>query len=229
MNRLLVPRFLKRLQFALLETGHFQVAKAGSIEHANQHWDYVILLVATTTISEVAVWIRNPELLKRRGRFGEGTKRWDIACLTVFGLSFLLILIIGALDAGRFGLSVMPAWVWPIGAMLLICGQIIVTWSMLANPFFEKTARIQKDRNQRVIDTGPYRFVRHPGYAGTILSFILGAPLMLGSWRAFIPAGIAVLSLIARTRLEDRMLLDELDGYATYAERVRFRLVPFLW
>ena len=100
---------------------------------------------------------------------------------------------------------------------------------MRVNPYFEKTARIQKDRDQKVITTGPYCYVRHPGYIGTIVGYALAPPIMLGSWWALLPALLATLSLIVRTALEDRMLQDELDGYAAYAARVRFRLVPYLW
>jgi protein-S-isoprenylcysteine O-methyltransferase Ste14 len=100
---------------------------------------------------------------------------------------------------------------------------------MLANPFFEKTARIQTDRGHKVIDSGPYRYVRHPGYLGTIVGFILATPLMLGSWWSVVPAVLATLSVAVRTALEDRMLLQELEGYKAYAKRVRYRLIPLFW
>lgn len=192
-------------------------------------WVYLGILTAGAALNDAALWLRNPDLLERRSRFGEGTKRWDIACLALFGLTFLMIPIIGALDAGRYRCSSMPMWLWPVGITLFVLGQIIVTWSMLANPFFEKTARIQNDRDQQVIDSGPYHFVRHPGYIATIIGFILGTPLMLGSSWAFVPAGLSVVSLVVRTALEDRMLLAELDGYKSYAKRVPYKLVPFLW
>ena len=100
---------------------------------------------------------------------------------------------------------------------------------MVVNPHFEKTVRIQTDRDHRLIDTGPYRIVRHPGYLGTILSFILSAPLLLGSWWAFVPAAASTASLIVRTALEDRTLRTELAGYEDYARRVRYRLAPGIW
>ena len=100
---------------------------------------------------------------------------------------------------------------------------------MLANPFFEKTARIQNDRNHQVIDSGPYRYVRHPGYVGVIAGLILATPFMLGSWWALVPAILSVFSIVVRTALEDHMLLNELEGYKAYAWRVRYRLVPYLW
>ena len=160
---------------------------------------------------------------------GEGTKTWDKVCLAVFGACFVLILIVGALDAGRFQDSWMPTWLHVTGVTLFIGGQGLVTWSMLVNPFFEKTARLQSDRDQRVIDTGPYRHVRHPGYTGAIAGYALGPPLILGSWWAFIPAVMAALCLVVRTILEDRMLRAELEGYADYCDRVPTRLLPFMW
>ena len=113
--------------------------------------------------------------------------------------------------------------------MLFVAGHALINMSMLANPFFEKTARIQNDRNHHVIDSGPYRYVRHPGYVGVIAGFILATPFMLGSWWALIPAILSVVSIVVRTALEDHMLRDELDGYEGYASRVRYRLVPYLW
>ncbi|MGI9434678.1 MAG: methyltransferase family protein [Geminicoccaceae bacterium] len=194
-----------------------------------QGWVYLAVIIGGGTVSDVILWWKNPELLRRRSRFGKGTKTWDKIILTVFGVTSVLMMFIGALDSGRYQWSVMSPWLWPVGAAFYIIGQFVLTWSMLANPFFEKTARIQTDRGHRVIDGGPYRYVRHPGYMGTILGLVLGSPLMLGSWWAFVPAIATVLGLIIRTVLEDRMLMQELAGYEAYAKRVRYRLVPYLW
>jgi protein-S-isoprenylcysteine O-methyltransferase Ste14 len=192
-------------------------------------WAYLGMLIAGSALNDVCLWVKNPDLLKRRGRIGEGTKTWDKICLALFGLTYLLILVVGALDAGRYRWSAMPFLLWPVGATLFVAGQTLVTWSMLVNPFFEKTARIQTDRGHKVIDSGPYRYVRHPGYLGTIIGFILATPLMLGSWWSVVPAVLATLNLVVRTALEDRMLLQELEGYKAYAKRVRYRLIPLFW
>jgi protein-S-isoprenylcysteine O-methyltransferase Ste14 len=192
-------------------------------------WVYLGMLIAGAALNDVCLWLNNPDLLERRGQIGEGTKTWDKICLALFGLTYLLILVVGALDAGRYRWSAMPFLLWPVGATLFVAGQALVTWSMLANPFFEKTARIQTDRGHKVIDSGPYRYVRHPGYLGTIVGFILATPLMLGSWWSVVPAVLATLSVAVRTALEDRMLLQELEGYKAYAKRVRYRLIPLFW
>ena len=96
------------------------------------------------------------------------------------------------------------------------------------NPFFEKTVRIQSDRGHRVVDIGPYRLVRHPGYLG-FFGWILSTPLLLGSWWAFVPALLSIAGIVVRTALEDRTLKAELPGYADYAKRTRYRLVPGIW
>ena len=101
--------------------------------------------------------------------------------------------------------------------------------AMTVNPHFEKTVRIQDDRNHRVIESGPYRIVRHPGYTATLLGFVLATPLLLGSWWAFIPAILAMLCFIIRTVLEDLTLHKELWRYEAYAQKVRYRLLPGLW
>jgi protein-S-isoprenylcysteine O-methyltransferase Ste14 len=99
---------------------------------------------------------------------------------------------------------------------------------MGVNPYFEKTVRIQTDRGHRVIDTGPYAYMRHPGYVG-LFGWMLGTPFLLGSWCALGPAVLASIAMIVRTALEDRTLRVELEGYEAYAARVRYRLVPGIW
>lgn len=123
----------------------------------------------------------------------------------------------------------MPVWLWPVGGILYSFSLVLVTWAMAVNPFFERTIRIQHDRNHRVVDSGPYRFVRHPGYLGTLFGFLFTPPLLLGSWWAMVPASLSAGWLVFRTALEDRILCKELKGYGEYARRVRFRLIPFVW
>jgi protein-S-isoprenylcysteine O-methyltransferase Ste14 len=192
-------------------------------------WIYLGIQIAGHGVMITVLGKKNPELVRRRASFGEGTKRWDYVMLTVFGATFLATLLIAAFDAGA-GWSTMESWIWWSVGLFLFGGYVAnLTWSMVVNPHFEKTVRIQADRNHVVIDTGPYRFVRHPGYLGIILGFVLSAPLLLGSWWAFVPAAASVMSLIVRTILEDRTLLAELEGYEEYARRTPYRLVPGIW
>ena len=157
-----------------------------------------------------------------------GAKNWDKVVLGVFAVMYLAEIVVGALDY-RWGWSAMSLWFWPVGVVLYAFFLVVVTWAMSVNTHFEKTVRIQSDRNHRVIDSGPYGIVRHPGYLATIAGFIVGVPLLLGSWWAFLPAFAAGACLVVRTFLEDRMLRRELTGYEAYAQRVRYRLIRGLW
>jgi protein-S-isoprenylcysteine O-methyltransferase Ste14 len=192
-------------------------------------WLYIGLLTCGHSISALYLWRKNPEMLKSRAKIGKGTKTWDMIVLGIFGIAYLATVIVAALDAGRYQTSGMPFWLWPVGAIMYCFFLIVTTWAMAINPFFEKTVRIQHDRGHQVIDSGPYRIVRHPGYTATIIGFIFATPFLLGSWWAFVPAGIAGASLVLRTCLEDRTLRNELPGYDDYAQRVRYRLVPGIW
>jgi protein-S-isoprenylcysteine O-methyltransferase Ste14 len=126
------------------------------------------------------------------------------------------------------GWSAVPQWVVIVGYVLVTGGIAVTTWAQAVNPFFEPGVRIQKERAQQVITSGPYRFVRHPGYAAAIAMFV-GIPLALASWRGLLPAGLAIALLVVRTGLEDRLLQAELSGYSDYARRTRHRLVPGIW
>jgi protein-S-isoprenylcysteine O-methyltransferase Ste14 len=119
----------------------------------------------------------------------------------------------------------LPPWAYLLSCANYAVGQGIHLWAKGTNRWFATVVRIQKDRGQEVCDSGPYRFVRHPGYVGGIL-FMITTPLILGSLLAVIPQGIAVGLLIVRTNLEDRTLQKELPGYAEYAARVKYRLLP---
>ena len=191
-------------------------------------WLYLAVFAMNLIINYTFVRVRNPELIEHRMRFGAGTKGWDKVWMVVFTPIFLTVYVVAALDAGRYGWSDLPDALWPIGFALFLAGTMLFSWSMGVNPFFEKTVRIQTERGHRVIDTGPYRYVRHPGYVG-FFGWILSAPLLLGSWWAFLPAIISVVAVVVRTALEDRTLRDELPGYPDYARRVRFRLIPHVW
>lgn len=111
---------------------------------------------------------------------------------------------------------------------IAVMGYGLLTWAMSANPFYAVGARIQSERGHTVATDGPYYFVRHPGYVGTII-FELATPIMLGSLWALIPGGIAAILIVIRTAIEDHMLQTELPGYGDYAQRTRYRLLPGVW
>jgi protein-S-isoprenylcysteine O-methyltransferase Ste14 len=114
------------------------------------------------------------------------------------------------------------------GIGLFLAGDGIMNWAMAANPFFEPVVRIQPERGHHVISGGPYAYVRHPGYVGGTL-FMLSQPLILGSRWGLLPAALAVLAMLGRTVIEDRVLQRELPGYVEYAARVRWKLLPGVW
>lgn len=199
-------------------------APAGRLDWVNG-WLYLLLVSVNFTINHACLRRCNPELITHRMRLGKGTMAWDKAWLSLFTPVFLSIYVVAGLDAVRYGWSSMPEWLCLSGLALFLPGAILSGWSMGVNPFFEKTVRIQRERGHYVIDSGPYRFVRHPGYLG-FFGWILSTPLLLGSWWALVPGLLSLAGLVVRTALEDRALHAELDGYAAYASRVRFRLIP---
>ncbi len=189
------------------------------------------MLAAFLTAHPLLLIPINPQLLAERARGTQtaDTKRWD-RILTMIGGGILPFgsQLLGALDH-RFG------WTAPmhvnfhiLGAAVTSMGFALFLWAMVSNTFFAEGVRIQTERGHRVCESGPYRYVRHPGYVGSILS-ILGLPLILGSLWALIPAVAGGTAFFVRTALEDRTLQLELKGYAAYAARVRYRLVPGLF
>lgn len=170
-----------------------------------------------------------PGLLNQRGAVRQGTKSWDKRILLLYFLLVLLVIpAVAGLDAGRYNGS-HPGSAFAVAGVVLYCAFFLLFhWAMLVNAHFEGTVRIQHDRDHRVVSSGPYRLVRHPGYLAMILG-CLADPFIIGSFYALIPASSAIIVLVIRTRLEDRMLQTELTGYGDYARRVRFRIVPGLW
>jgi protein-S-isoprenylcysteine O-methyltransferase Ste14 len=190
----------------------------------------VFLFVFISVCVVVSIYLRrvNPEVIAARVNRHKGTKRWDRNLLFVFFPTVIAIPVVAALDDGRLHLFHLPWWGCALGYALFIAGMAGLTWAESVNKFFEPTVRIQTDRGHRVIETGPYAFIRHPGYASAFL-FFLGIALALGSLWALIPAMLANLLLVLRTMWEDRTLHQELTGYTGYAQRVRYRLIPGLW
>jgi len=176
-----------------------------------------------------AVFSGGGDLLRERFRAGAEAKGWDRVLWIFFGPANLAILIVAGLDAGRLGWSAgCPTSIYVLGYIGYVCGGGLHLWSIRQNPFYTSTVSIRKDDGQAVIDRGPYRLVRHPGYSGIIL-MVNAMAIVLGSPWALIPSGCSTLVLILRTGLEDRALGKELSGYQEYAARVRYRLLPGVW
>jgi protein-S-isoprenylcysteine O-methyltransferase Ste14 len=176
-----------------------------------------------------AVLMDRKDLIKERLKPGEGMKQWDRIYYTISTPLFFVMFILSILDATRFFWKpTVPFFIVVLGIILYCLGQIIVLWAKRANRFFSSVVRIQTDRKQEVCTTGPYRFVRHPGYLGGII-FSMGTPLMLGSFWGLIPTLLAIILVFGRTYLEDTTLKNELPGYRDYTLKVKYRIIPFLW
>jgi protein-S-isoprenylcysteine O-methyltransferase Ste14 len=159
----------------------------------------------------------------------KGVKKWDMFFAAFIGrYGPVALLIVAGLDK-RFGWSPgIPLSIMIIALVAFIFGLYIVYRAMMVNKFFSAVVRIQDDRGHSVVSSGPYRYVRHPGYTGLIM-YMVSTAIVLESLWALIPAGLIVVATIIRTVLEDRTLISELEGYADYAGRVRYRLIPFVW
>jgi len=175
----------------------------------------------------VGVLVVDPTLIQERIRPGPGGKDYATAILCT--PLWLGQYVVAALDVGRYHWSdaVSPA-VQLFALLAMTAGMAVVVWAEAVNRFFSPVIRIQTERGHHVITTGPYRYLRHPGYAACPFLFI-GGGLVLGSWLAALIGLIMVLPILRRTAEEDRILREQLDGYAAYAQEVRYRLFPGVW
>jgi len=202
-------------------------AAAGTVR-APVLWAHHAVVVTGLLVHGRHVARRNPLVRARRRTIGADTKRWDLAWIVPFWPLMASIAIVAGLDHRAHGGVTLPFAAWPVGLAAFAAALAISARAMAVNPFFEGTVRIQREAGHRVVDAGPYRVVRHPGYVG-LAGWALASPLLLLSLRAFVPALAAAAWVVLRTALEDATLRRELDGYAGYARRVRFRLLPGIW
>ena len=191
-------------------------------------WLFLAGWLLLMLVSAIVMHRQGPDLINERGRRAENIKGWDKVLMGVYSLMLFTAPVVAGLDAARFEWSAMPLAWHVIGGVLFIPAMIMPLWAMSANAYLSTMVRIQDDRSHQVVTTGPYRYVRHPMYVGTIF-FGLSIPLFLGSWWTFVPCGLIVVIFTIRAALEDRTLREELPGYADYAQRVRYRLLPGVW
>jgi len=191
-------------------------------------WIYVAVGATILVASALVILPTDPELAAERSRVAENTKGWDRVAVALIFTSGAGIFLVAGLDE-RFGWSPgLAVAIQAAGLVVTILAQAIFIWAMASNRFFAKTVRIQEERAHTVASGGPYRIVRHPGYAANIVT-MFAVSLLLGSLWALIPAALSALAFIVRTALEDKTLQRELDGYANYARQVRYRLMPGVW
>src|SRR3990170_1692535 len=193
-------------------------------------WVYAMISILGFAISRALAARRHPDLLAERARFmqHENAKPWDKLLAPLLGLGGGLVPLVAGLDV-LFGWS--PTVSLPVkivSLVIILAGYALGSYALIENRFFSGMVRIQTDRGHQVVSTGPYRWMRHPGYAGALLTY-LATPLFLDSLWAFLPTAFITIVLVIRTALEDRFLQDELEGYRDYATRVRYRLLPGVW
>ena len=213
--------FLQTLAFLVL-LGIALFGAAGRFD-VGEFWIYIAVLA---TISAVALAILDADLMAERMRPGGRRVSWHF--VPIIAVMFLHWVVAG-LDRGRWHLGdAVPLDLRVAGLISFAAGWALFVWSMEVNRYFSSIPRIQTERGHRVVSAGPYRWVRHPGYAGALIAAI-ASPLALGSWLSgfFVPVAVALLAW--RIASEERLLIRGLPGYAEYAGRVRYRLVPGLW
>ena len=225
MTTLLLNLFLIALFYGVIPAGLI-FGSAGRWDLWNV-WAYVGIGIILFYFQTLALYRKSPDLLKERMRSGApGRVRWTVARAWL-ALLILQLIIVG-LDQ-RFHWSNIVPLTWVVaGLVLYAIGWGLFTWAALVNPFFSPEVRIQSDRGQRMINDGPYAIVRHPAYAGNLLAMIASAAA-LNSLLSIIPAVIFLANVVSVTAIEDQMLQDELPGYADYAAKVRYRLIPGVW
>jgi protein-S-isoprenylcysteine O-methyltransferase Ste14 len=196
-----------------------------------QGWAYTGMTLFVLVLSRGLLLIKDPEMARERAEAGrrENVKAWDrilIPAIAIYGP--LVSWIIAGLDV-RFGWTPdLPDYIQILALCVIFIASMLGTWAMLVNRFFSSHVRIQTDRGHTVVNTGPYRVVRHPGYAGNVLAWI-AAPVFFSSYWVAVVSVVVIALTVLRTALEDRTLQQELPGYREYTQQVRCRLVPGIW
>lgn len=179
----------------------------------------------------IRMLVRNdPQLLQERMAppIQRDQPFWDRVLFSVVQLLFFPWLILMALDAVRFRWSEVPVWLHVLGALGLLISLYIIYLTFRENTYLAPVVKLQEERGQSVVTTGPYRYVRHPMYAGTLI-FVPAIALLLGSWLGFLVSPLFMALFALRTVFEDRMLKRELEGYTEYSNTVKYRLIPHVW
>jgi protein-S-isoprenylcysteine O-methyltransferase Ste14 len=195
-----------------------------------QAWVFLIELGISGVVISAWLYIHDPALLEQRmaspiQREQAGWDRIFMICMLVFFVAWLAIM---GLDAVRYRISQVPVWAQGVGAAGILVSQYVFWLVFRANSYAAPVVKIQQDRGHAIATSGPYAIVRHPMYAGAIL-FLLGTPLLLGSWIGLALAPVIIVGIAVRAVLEERTLSAQFPDYADYAARVRYRFVPLVW
>ncbi len=191
-------------------------------------WGYVLIYAFSGVMANLWIASKDPNLMNQRGVIKEDTLKYDKILMLIFLIGFVIVMpLVAGLDARAHGI-VLGMQSYMIGLIVFLISVIISLKAMLENPFFENLIRLQTDRNHKVIDTGIYRFVRHPGYLGMLLG-VLAQPILLRSRLAFWISILLMILVVLRTHKEDEFLEKHLEGYRAYKEKVKDLLIPFIW
>lgn len=222
MMKLLAEGLIK-FTFGLLLVGLLIFLPAGTLRYP-YGWLFVCLLFVPMLIAGVVMLYKSPEFLKKRldAKEKQGTQKGVVA---ISGLIFIAGFVVAGLDF-RFGWSVMPTWVVITASVLLLAFYGLYAEVMRENAYLSRTIKVEA--GQTVVDTGLYGIVRHPMYAVAIFLFLM-IPLVLGSWYALIPFGFYPAVIVVRLKDEEKLLTKELPGYCAYMEKVKYRIIPFIW
>jgi len=227
MNKKLLARYLLDSILGLVGGGVALFWSAGRIDWW-PGWGVLGVNAFMMAAMGVVIFRLYPDLAAERLSPPKGAKRWDLAINSGTRLIQLARYIVAGLDQRNGWTGGFPIGIQLAALAISLLGYSIIPWAVAHNKFFSQVVRIQSDRGHSVAASGPYRFVRHPGYLG-MLAFELAIPIMLASWWSLLISVVNVALIILRTALEDRTLQAELPGYADYAQRVRYRLIPGIW
>jgi len=192
-------------------------------------WIYLALFFGFFLGVNAWLFRHNPGLLQERMSFSRpDQKGWDKLIFPLLLIAPFAWLVFISLDGVRFHWSPIPLWLQGIGCLVLLYSFYLFFLTFRENSYLSTVVRIQQERGHTVISTGPYHYVRHPMYAGFLL-FMIGTPLLLGSWYGVL-LGLAFIVLLARRAvLEEHTLQQELRGYSDYMRQVKYRLIPYVW
>lgn len=196
----------------------------------SEAWVYASICILGFAASRALAARRNADLLVERSRFLQhaDAKRWDKVLAPLVGLGGGLIPLTAGLEALLGAALTFGPGAKIASLVIILAGYGLGSYALIENRFFSGMVRIQAERGHSVVSGGPYRWVRHPGYAGALLTY-LATPVFLDSIWTYLPVVFLTIVLVIRTRLEDRTLQEELEGYKAYAARVRYRLLPGVW
>jgi protein-S-isoprenylcysteine O-methyltransferase Ste14 len=193
-------------------------------------WTYVLVSVLGFIASRVLAARSHPDILDERARsmVMKDAKSWDRILAPMLAIGSIFILAVAGVDQLFGWTSPFSPAIKILSLLMILFGYFLGSWALIENRFFSGVVRIQNDRDHHVVTTGPYRFVRHPGYVGTAWAY-LAIPLLLDSVWAFIPTALLMIVLVVRTSLEDKTLQAELPGYQEYTKKTKYRLIPGIW